>query len=99
MAKIEVDEAEYNRMVALQGVASKIVANPSARKMLEQAHKLVDPNAPTPITPPVWRAVLRAPDAIPARRLSVLANTVAVIDGTVSATPIPAASSGPTMTA
>lgn len=49
MAKIEVDEAEYNRMVALQGVASKIVGNPAARKMLEQAHKLVDPNAPTPM--------------------------------------------------
>jgi predicted amidohydrolase YtcJ len=50
MAKmVELDEAEYNRMVALQGVASKIVANPNARKMLEQAHKLVEPNAPTPM--------------------------------------------------
>jgi len=50
MAKIvELDEDEYNRMKALQGVAAKIVANPNARKMLEQAHKLVEPNAPTPL--------------------------------------------------
>ena len=48
MAKIEVDEAEYNRMAALTAVASKIVANPAARKRLEEAHKLVDPNASTP---------------------------------------------------
>lgn len=49
MAKIEVDEAEYNQMVALRGVASKIVANPAARRRLEEAHKLVDPNASTPL--------------------------------------------------
>jgi hypothetical protein len=46
---VEVDEAEYNQMVALRGVASKIVANPAARRQLEQAHKLVDPNAATPL--------------------------------------------------
>ena len=50
MAKtVEVDEAEYNQMVALRGVASKIVANPAARRRLEEAHKLVDPNASTPM--------------------------------------------------
>lgn len=48
MAKIEIDEAEYNRLSALQGIASKIVGNPAARKRLEEAHKLVDPNASTP---------------------------------------------------
>lgn len=49
MAKmIEVEEGEYNQMVALRGVASKIVANPAARRRLEEAHKLADPNAPTP---------------------------------------------------
>lgn len=48
MAKVEVDEAEYNRMLALQQVAGKIVNNPAARRRLEEAHKLVDPNAPTP---------------------------------------------------
>jgi hypothetical protein len=48
MAKIEVDEAEYNRMAALTAVASKIVADPKARRKLEEAHKLVDPNAATP---------------------------------------------------
>jgi ribosome assembly protein YihI (activator of Der GTPase) len=48
MPKVELDEAEYNRLMALHGVASKIVANPAARKQLEAAHKLVDPNVPTP---------------------------------------------------
>lgn len=48
MAKIEIDEAEYNRLAALHGIASKIVANPAARRRLEEAQKLVDPNAPTP---------------------------------------------------
>lgn len=50
MPKVEVDEAEYNQMVALRGVASKIAANPAARKIFESAHKLVDPNALTPVT-------------------------------------------------
>jgi hypothetical protein len=49
MAKIEVDEAEWNRAQALTAVASKIVANPDARRQLERAHKLVDPNAATPL--------------------------------------------------
>ena len=48
MAVKEIDEAEYNNLVALRGVASKIVANPTARRLLEQAQKTVDPNAPTP---------------------------------------------------
>jgi len=48
MAKIEVDEAEFNRMQALTAVASKIVADPKARRKLEEAHKLVDPSAKTP---------------------------------------------------
>jgi hypothetical protein len=45
---IEVDEAEWNQRQALAAVAGKMVGNPSARKLLEQAHKLVDPNAATP---------------------------------------------------
>ena len=40
MAVKEIDEAEYNNLVALRGVASKIVANPTARRLLEQAQKL-----------------------------------------------------------
>jgi hypothetical protein len=50
MAKmVEVDEGEYNQMVALRGVAAKIVAKPESRRLLEQAQKLVDPNASTPM--------------------------------------------------
>jgi len=48
MARIEVDEGEYNQMVALRTVAQKIVAKPESRKLLEQAQKLVDPSAATP---------------------------------------------------
>src|ERR1700761_9531204 len=48
MAVKEIDEAEYNNLVALRGVASKIVSKPTARRWLEQAQKTVDPNAPTP---------------------------------------------------
>jgi hypothetical protein len=47
--KIEVDEAEWNRAQALTAVASKIVANPAARRRLEEAHKLADPSAATPL--------------------------------------------------
>lgn len=50
MAKmVEVDEAEFNNMVALRGVAARMVAKPELRRLLEQAQKLIDPNAPTPL--------------------------------------------------
>jgi hypothetical protein len=48
VAKIELDEAEYNRLAALGAVANKIIKNPAALRRLEEAHKLVEPNAPTP---------------------------------------------------
>lgn len=49
MAKaVELDEGEYNQLVALRGIAQKIVSNKKANALLEQAHKLVDPNVPTP---------------------------------------------------
>lgn len=50
MPKIEVDEDEWNRSQQMLGVARKIAANPKARRQFEAAHKLVDPNALTPIT-------------------------------------------------
>lgn len=48
MAKIEVDEAEYNRMAALSSAAQKIAGNKEALKHLERAHKMVEPSARTP---------------------------------------------------
>lgn len=48
MPKIEIDEDDYNRLTALRNVAGKIYSNPSSRKLLEQAQKLVEPNAATP---------------------------------------------------
>ena len=49
MPKIEIDEAEYNRLAAIHGIATKIVANPAARRRLEEAQRMIDPNAPTPM--------------------------------------------------
>ena len=50
MAKtVEIEEGEYNQMVALRGIASKMVQKPESRRLLEQAQKLVDPNAATPL--------------------------------------------------
>lgn len=41
-------EEEILRNAKLHGTVATILANPKARKLVEQAHKLVDPNAPTP---------------------------------------------------
>src|SRR5277367_3341743 len=46
---IEITEEEHNQLQALRGVAAKIVAKPESRRLLEQAQKLVDPNAATPL--------------------------------------------------
>lgn len=50
MAKaIEVDEEEYGRKSRVFDTLAKIAKNPAAAKLLEQAHKAVDPNVPTPL--------------------------------------------------
>ena len=48
MAITEIDEVELLNLRRLQGVASKIMQDPKGRRLLEQAQKLVEPNAPTP---------------------------------------------------
>lgn len=48
MPVTEIDEVELMNLRRLQGTAAKILSNPKAKKLLEQAHKLVDPNAITP---------------------------------------------------
>jgi len=49
MAKtVELDEGEYNNLMALRGVAARIISKPESRRLLEQAQKMVDPNAATP---------------------------------------------------
>lgn len=45
---LEIDEDTWNQREQLFKVASTIYANPKARVLLEQAQKLVNPNAPTP---------------------------------------------------
>ena len=45
---IEIDEAEYKRLAALNGFANNILKNPEAAKLLEKAAKMVDPNVKTP---------------------------------------------------
>lgn len=48
MPTVEIDETELLRLRQLNGVAAKIMADPKGRRLLEQAHKVVDANAPTP---------------------------------------------------
>lgn len=45
---IEIDEDEYNRLTGVSRLAAQIHANPEGRKLLEQAHKTINPRAPTP---------------------------------------------------
>lgn len=44
----EIDEVELLRLRQIAGAANKVYAHPEGRKLLEKAHKLVDPNAVTP---------------------------------------------------
>ena len=48
MPVVEVDEAELLQHRTLSRVAGAIMANPQAKKLLQKAHKLVDPQARTP---------------------------------------------------
>lgn len=48
MPHIEIDEAEYNRLKGVADLAAQIHANPKGRVLLEQAHRTVNPKAPTP---------------------------------------------------
>ena len=45
----EVDEAEYDRLQKLDRIARTIMGNPKSAKVMEQAYKIAEPNAPTPI--------------------------------------------------
>lgn len=48
MPMIEIDENELMQHRQLSGVAAKIMQHPEGKKLLEKAHKLVNPQAPTP---------------------------------------------------
>lgn len=48
MPVVEVDENELVQLRRMGAVAGKIMANAEGKKLLERAHKLVDPNAVTP---------------------------------------------------
>jgi hypothetical protein len=45
----EVDEAEYDRLQKLDRIARTIMGNPKSAKVMEQAYKIAEPTAPTPI--------------------------------------------------
>jgi hypothetical protein len=45
---IEVDEEQYNSGQVLKQKLGQIFANPDAKKLLQKAHKMVDPKAITP---------------------------------------------------
>ena len=48
MAKIEIDELEYQQSQQLRGVVQKLMAHPKAAVLIERARKMVEPDAPTP---------------------------------------------------
>ena len=48
MPKIEVDELEWNNSVQMREAIKKMMANPKAAVLVEEAHKMVEPTAPTP---------------------------------------------------
>lgn len=48
MPHIEIDENEYNRLKGVADLAARIHADPKGRVLLEQAHKTINPKAPTP---------------------------------------------------
>lgn len=48
MAKIEIDELEYNQSKQLRDVVSKLMADPKRAAKIEEMRKEIEPNAPTP---------------------------------------------------
>lgn len=48
MPLIEVDEEQVRRDGALRATMAKMLGNPKAKALVEEAYKVVDPNAPTP---------------------------------------------------
>ncbi len=48
MAVIEVDESEFAALKRVRDTVAKIANAPEAKKLMQKAHKLVDPNAVTP---------------------------------------------------
>lgn len=48
MAKIEVDEVEWNQSQQLRNVVAKIMADPKRAAKIEELRKEIEPNAPTP---------------------------------------------------
>jgi len=45
---VEVDEVELQNLATLRKTVNTILANPAAAKLVEQAHKMVNPNVQTP---------------------------------------------------
>ena len=48
MATVEIDEAEFANLKRVRDTVAKIAAQPEGKKLMQKAHKLVDPNAVTP---------------------------------------------------
>lgn len=48
MALIEIDENEFRNLAKIRETVAKIAAVPEGKRLIQKAHKLVDPNALTP---------------------------------------------------
>jgi hypothetical protein len=74
MALMEVDENEYNRLKGVADLAAAIHANPEGRKLLERAHKTVNPKAPTPTL--TQEEMLAAPISEVQKQIAALTDVV-----------------------
>ena len=63
MAKVELDEEDVRRYSRLEGAVNTLWANPKARELIQQAQKIVDPNAKTPDLD-AKRAILEPVEAV-----------------------------------
>lgn len=48
MSQIEIDETEYKNLQGIAGLMQKMLANPKTRSKIQEAHKLINPDAVIP---------------------------------------------------
>lgn len=48
MSQIEIDETEYKNLQSIAGTMQKMLANPKTRSKIQEAHKIINPDAVIP---------------------------------------------------
>lgn len=75
MPNVEVDEVELLKLRQLGATVNKIMAVPAARRFVEHAHKMIDPNARTPTLD--QEAIVQAPLSNLEKKLDTFIETSA----------------------